>query len=52
MSGTTIYVQEKTLNQLKDVQESMHGTTRVPYSATLDLLFREKLTELNRGGEQ
>jgi len=52
MSGTTIYVQEKTLNQLKDVQKSMHGTTRVPYNSTLDVLFQEKLSELNGGDRQ
>lgn len=51
MSATTIYVQEKQLNQLKDIQEGMHGTTKVPYSATLDVLFRNKLDELKEGDE-
>jgi hypothetical protein len=50
--ATTIYVQDKNLEQLKNIQESMHGTQKVPYSATLDVLFRDKLNELNRGDEE
>lgn len=51
MSGTTIYVEQRNLEQLKNIQKIMHGTTRVPYSATLDVLFRDKLSELNEDDE-
>jgi hypothetical protein len=51
MAKTTIQVSESTLNQLKNIQEKQYNTTRIPYDTTLDVLFRDKLDELNNKGE-
>ena len=54
MSATTIRVQQEQLDSLYDLQEQMYPETHehVPLNATIDVLVRDKLTELNRGDNE